>query len=209
MARVRLFLDGSAAKNGAPLVMHNERLADPLNEYSLEIGKLSKMRNKTEATHLEIAKLEFVGGMYHDDELGPYIPTWNIVRCIQNAAKQHKMGAAVLRGVIPATEKAPVLYEGPRDINALWETGENSLRKSVGIGSSRTMRTRPIFTDWSIVAEVEVDLTQVTPEKIDQFLFEGGKFQALGDYRPVYGRFFGKAELVTEKTPAREKQEVK
>jgi hypothetical protein len=52
-----------------------------------------------------------------------------------------------------------------------------------------------------------LDLTQVTPEKIDQFVFEGGKFQALGDYRPVYGRFHGRAELVTEAKRAREKAE--
>ena len=204
MARMRVILDGRATANGSPLLMHNERLADPLNEYALEIGKISKKRGKTEADHLEIARLEFVGGMYYDDELGPYIPVWNIVRSIQNAGKQHKLGATVLRGVVPATEKTPVIYDGPRDIEAMWEAGTFALRKSVGIGSSRTMRTRPVFTDWRIEAEIEVDLTQLDFEKINQLIFEAGKYQGLGDNRPVFGRFHGHA--VEVKTPAAEKK---
>lgn len=196
MARMRVILDGRAESNGTPLLMHNERLADPLDPYSLEIGKLSKQRNKTEANHLEIARLEFIGGMYYDDEQGPVMPVWNIVRCIQNAGKRHKLGASVLRGVVPATPTTPVIYEGPRTIEEMWNAGTFALRKSVGIGSSRTMRTRPVFTDWRIEAEIEVDLTVLDPEKINQLVEEAGRYEGLGDNRPVYGRFLGRAELV-------------
>lgn len=206
MARMRVILDGRSDANGSPLLMHNERLADPLNEYALEISKISKKRGKTEADHLEIARLEFVGGMYFDDEIGPYIPIWNIVRSIQNAGKQHKLGATVLRGVVPATEKTPVVYDGPRDIEGMWDAGTFALRKSVGIGSSRTMRTRPVFTDWQIDAEIEVDLTQLDFEKVNQLIFEAGKYQGLGDNRPVFGRFHGHA--IEVKVPAKKKEAV-
>lgn len=206
MARMRVILDGRAKSNGCPLLMHNERLADPLNEYALAIGKLSKQRNKTEAIHLEIARLEFVGGMYYDEKDGPVMPVWNIVRCIQNAGKQHKLGASVLRGVIPATVTTPVLYEGPRTIEEMWEAGTFALRKSVGIGSSRTMRTRPAFTDWQINAEIEVDLTQLNPEKVNQLVEEAGRYQGLGDNRPVFGRFLGRAELVKATLTPTEKE---
>lgn len=195
MARMIVSLDGTTASNGTPLLMHNERLADPLNQYALEIGKISKKRGKTETDHLEIARLEFEGGMYHDDTLGPHIPVWHVVRCIQNAGKQHKLGASVLRGVVPAIEKAPVQYDGPREIQAMWEDGRFALRKSVGIGSSRTMRTRPVFTDWTLEAEIEVDLSVLDPDKINQLVEEAGRYQGLGDYRPVYGRFHGSAIL--------------
>lgn len=196
MARMRVIFDGRAQSNGSPLLMHNERLADPLNEFALEIGKISRKRGKTEADHLEIARLEFVGGMYFDENLGPVIPTWNCVRCIQEAGKRHKLGASVLRGVIPATTVSPVDYEGPRDIEGMWEAGTFALRKSVGIGSSRTMRTRPVFTDWQLEALIEVDLTILDPEKINQLVEEAGRYQGLGDNRPVFGRFLGRAELV-------------
>ena len=195
MARMRVILDGRAQSNGSPLLMHNERLADPLNEFSLEIGKISKKRGKTEADYLEIARLEFVGGMYFDEDLGPCVPTWNVVRCIQEAGKRHKLGASVLRGVIPAATMSPVQYDGPRDIEGMWEAGTFALRQSVGIGSSRTMRTRPVFTDWQLEAAIEVDLTILDPEKINQLVEEAGRYQGLGDNRPVFGRFLGHAIL--------------
>ena len=62
--RMTLLLDGRAEAGGSPLVMHNERLADPLDEYVRDIAKLSRKRQKTEADHLEIARLEFLGGLY-------------------------------------------------------------------------------------------------------------------------------------------------
>ena len=198
MARMIVSLDGRTAANGAPLLMHNERLADPLDPFSLEIAKISKKRGKTEADHLEIARLEFAGGMYHDEEVGPYIPGWHVIRCIQNAGKQHKLGASVLRGVTPVSMKAPVEYAGPRDIESMWKAGTFALRKSVGISSARTMRTRPVFEEWQLRVEIEIDLNVLDPEKIDQLAEEAGRYQGLGDYRPIYGRFAGSAALVKQ-----------
>lgn len=195
MARVSVILDGRTGSNGAPLLMHNERLADPLDPHSLEIAKISKKRGKTEADHLEIARLEFAGGLYYDDELGPVLPGWNIVRCIQDGGKRHKLGAAVLRGVMPTVQFAPVQYDGPRDIEGMWNDGRFALRKGVGIGSSRVMRTRPVFTDWQVETEIEVDLTVLDPEKVNQLVAEAGRYAGIGDSRPIYGRFLGSASL--------------
>ena len=54
------------------------------------------------------------------------------------------------------------------------------------------------------VAGTEVDLTQINPEKINQLVADAGRYQALGDYRPVYGRFLGRAELVDPEAAALE-----
>ena len=56
-----------------------------------------------------------------------------------------------------------------------------------------------------VVAEIEVDLTVLDPEKINQLVEEAGRYEGLGDNRPVYGRFLGRAELVT--VPKAEKAE--
>ena len=48
MARIRVTLDGATAVNGASLLMHNERLADPLDQYTRWLAELSKKRSKTE-----------------------------------------------------------------------------------------------------------------------------------------------------------------
>ena len=113
MARMRVFLDGRTEVNGCPLLMHNERMMDPLNEYAIELAKISKKRGKTEVDHVEMGRLEFVGGLYYTEQDGPIMPVGNIVRMIQEAAKRHKLGRNIMRGVIPATQHVPVLVISP------------------------------------------------------------------------------------------------
>lgn len=205
MARMVVTLDGT---QGAPLLMHNERMIDPLNPYVRSVKELSGKRQRSEVDELELSHREWLGCFYYDEEIGPYLPVWCIVRCIQEAGKRHKLGASVLRGVVPASEKTPVLYDGPRDLDTLWKDGRYALRKAVGVGQKRVMRTRPVFVDWTMEAEIEVDLTQIDPEKINQLIAEGGRYQAVGDYRPVYGRFLGSAALVDPAAAAAEMQDI-
>jgi hypothetical protein len=89
--KVLLKLEGQS-----PLVMHNERLADPLDEFTRAIGAISKKRNKTEADHMEIGRLEFFGGLYANPMIPgptavngqiPCLPAWNIIRCLQDGAR--------------------------------------------------------------------------------------------------------------------------
>jgi len=192
-----LVLDGRTDSGGAPLIMHSERLADPLDEWTRKIAAISKKRNKTEADHLEIGRLEFLGGMYVNGN-GPALPAWNIIRCLQDGAKRHKRGQDVLRGVYPRAEHADVMYEGPRDPDAMWKAGTFALRKTVGIQRSRTVRTRPIFVDWQARLPIEIDDTVFDLDSLREFWRQAGIFAGIGDMRPVYGRFAG----VIEEVPA-------
>lgn len=203
MARLLVTLDGRSSVGGTPLLCHNERLADPLDPVTMEIAKLSGQRKKTEAIHLEIARLEFAGGLYHDEELGPCLPTWNVVRCIQDGGKRFKLGADIVRALIPVTELTPIEYDGPREIGAMWEDGRFASRKGVGISGRRVIRTRPVFTDWKVVAELELDLDVLTAEKVDQCVLGAGKYSGIGDNRPVFGRFHGSAVLAPAEKKAR------
>lgn len=186
--KATLHMDGTIAAGGSSLVMHNERLADPLDETVRAIAAISKKRNKTDADHLEIARLEFLGGLYTNGN-GPCLPAWNILRCLQDGAKRHKRGVDVLRGVHPRADHADVLYDGPRDPDAMWKSGEFSLRKTVGIQRSRTMRTRPIFTDWTVELPVEVDPVVFDLDTLANLWHDSGVYAGIGEMRPVYGRF--------------------
>lgn len=188
--KVTLTLDGRAESGGSALVMHHERLADPLEEVTRSIAKISKKRNKTEADHLEIARLEFLGGMYTNGN-GPCLPAWNILRCLQDGAKRHKRGQDVLRGVYPLAEHADVEYAGPRDPGEMWKDGGFSLRKTVGVQRARTMRTRPIFTEWGASLPVEVDPVVFDVDTLANLWREAGVYAGIGEMRPVYGRFAG------------------
>jgi len=193
---VLLQLDGTTEAGGSPLVMHSERLADPLNEYTRSIAAVSKKRSKTEADHEEIGRLEFLGGMYTNGN-GPCLPAWNILRCLQGGAKRHKRGLDVLRGVYPRAEHGDVVYDGPREPDEMWKAGGFALRKSVGVQRARTMRTRPIFVDWKSQLPVEIDPKIFDLDTIRNLWEESGIYEGIGDMRPVYGRFKGTVELVT------------
>lgn len=188
--KVLLRLDGRSAAGGSPLVMHNERLADPLDDHTRAIAAVAKKRNKTEADHVEIGRLEFMGGLYTNGN-GPCLPAWNILRCLQDGAKRHKRGADVLRGVYPLNDHADVIYDGPRDPEKLWKAGGFGLRKTVGVQRSRTVRTRPIFTEWQAELEVEVDPTVFDMDTLANVWREAGVYAGIGEMRPIYGRFAG------------------
>lgn len=198
--QVTLELDGRTESGGSALICHNERLADPLDPFVQAIQAISKKRNKTLEDHAELARLEFLGGLYTDPVLDyplngvkpkPCIPAWNILRCLQDGGKRHKRGVDVPRGIRPLAEVAQIQYEGPTDPMALWQDGSFALRKSVGVQRSRTMRTRPFFADWRVELPIEVD-----PEVFDLHALKviwkaAGTYAGLGDMRPVYGTFVG------------------
>lgn len=178
------------AEGTTPLVMHNERLADPLDEHTRGIARISKKRGKTDADLMEIGRLEFLGGLYMNGN-GPCIPATNILRCLQGGATRQKKGRDVLRGISPLLPQADLAYEGPREPDEMWTAGGFSLRKSVGIQRNRTMRTRPIFESWSLTLPVEVDPTLFDPDMLASIWRDAGRYEGLGEMRPVYGKFRG------------------
>ena len=201
--QVTLHLDGRTAAGGSALVMHNERLADPLDSFTKAISAVSKKRNKTTADHEDIAHLEFLGGMYtappvefpiNGSKPQPCLPAWNVLRCLQDGGRRHKRGMDVPRGIYPLTEYAELIYDGPRDPEAMWKAGGFSLRKSVGVQRSRTMRTRPMFTDWQAVLKIEVDATVFDLHTLRQIWKDAGIYAGLGEMRPIYGRFIATVE---------------
>lgn len=202
-----LKLDGTTAAGGSSLVMHNERLADPLDTCTRALSAVSKKRNKTEADHQEMARIEFIGGMYADPPIEsladwtnghrPCLPAWNILRCLQDGATRHKRGKDVLRGVYPLAERVPVVFDGDDlKISELWAKGGYALRKTVGVQRSRTVRTRPMFHDWTSQLPIEVDSTVFDIDTLRQCWRDAGVYAGLGEMRPVYGRFAGAIEVV-------------
>lgn len=207
--KIHLIADGHTDAGGMALVCHNERLADPLDELTRRLSGITKQRNKTEAAHLEIARTEFFGGLYTStaittDPSGeilvpkgsiPVIPAWNMIRCLQDGAKRHKRGPDVLRGVHPLNDHAAIEYDGPTDPQELWASGQFALRKGVGVQRSRTIRTRPIFTEWRAVLTVELDMTVFDVDTLQVFWGDAGRYAGIGEMRPVYGRFRGTVEV--------------
>lgn len=189
--KVVLRLDGRESSFGSALLTHNERLADPLDPFSKALAEITSKRKKTEADLLEIGHREFIGGLYTNGN-GPCLPSWNILRCLQDGGRRHKRGKDVPRGVFPLFNQVDLNYDGPRDPEELWKDRETfSLRKGVGIGQSKVIRTRALFRNWGAELPIEIDPTIFDLEVLATIWNDAGKYAGIGDGRPIYGRFRG------------------
>lgn len=182
--QVRLTIIGTTS-----LLMHNAQLSDPLATITKQLKKVSGKRIKTEADHEEMARIEFEGGLYFDEETGPYIPGANIHACLLKAARMTRQGPAVERGVVVVSEVHPLAYNGSRTVEGLWKDKNFVSRLSVGVTTSRVMRTRPKFPQWALEADLIVDDGQLDLDQITSIAEKAGQMIGLGDYRPRFGRF--------------------
>ncbi len=174
----------------APLLMHNGQLASPQNSWARAMKKVSSKRAKTDADYDEMARLEFLGGLYLAGG-EPCIPGNNIRGTLigkGSAARKMKMGRQGAAGLF-ITENFPLLYEGPRDPHEMWESGDFILQQIVCVGQARVLRTRPIFREWAAQIRVEFNDTILDANNIVQWFDVAGEEVGLGDYRPTYGRF--------------------
>lgn len=187
--KVRITLRGTA-----PLLLHNIRLADPLNPYARAMKQISSKRLKTEDDYLELGHAEFVGGMYHDPELGPYLPGQNIERSIQDGGKITRSKPKVQRGLFITDDIVPLLYDGPREVEALWKDENYRSVLSVKVAQARVMRTRPLFREWSLEAEAMLDPSLLDISELRTIANTAGSMTGLGDYRPRYGRYIAEVE---------------
>jgi hypothetical protein len=173
---------------GKGLLMHNERLADPLNKWTRAIAEISKKRTKTEDDHIEMGRREWFGAMYLNEDDQPIIPERCLEAMIRDGAKKEKQGKNVQSAAI-VTEPALVRYPGPKTPDGLWADESFRLRASVGVSGKRVTRTRPLFPEWSVTFVVEYDENVLQARDIDRFIETAGRLVGIGDWRPKYGRF--------------------
>ena len=180
----------------APMLQHNASLVDPTNEFVREIKKLTaKKTKKTDADNIEIARLEFVGGLYTDAKGQPAIPLANLEATIRDGARARRQGKDTLSALYCTapdgdTATTPLIYDGPRDPDELWASGTKHVhRTSVVINKSRVIRNRPMFPTWEAKFCIQLDDEIMNPADCQEALNVAGQSKGIGDYRPKYGRF--------------------
>ena len=173
--------------SSAPLLMHNGQTADPLNKWSKALKKISSKRVKTDADHEEMARIEFMAGLYMVEQ-GPIIPNYVIDAMLVTAAKRRKEGNTAKAAVF-AINHALLEHDGPHTAEELWADEAFRHVANVRVGQARVPRTRPIFRMWSCVIEINVEDTLANPTTVDEWMHIAGPQIGLGDWRPQYGRF--------------------
>ena len=184
----------------SPLLMHSDRASDPLSKEAQWLSELSGKRKKTEADIVELARREFHSSLYLDAAGRPTIPVDNVHSCLYGAAKRRKEGPLFSGSFTVSNVRFE--YEGPDDPDALWEEQEKFVdRRSVKVGTSRAIRTRAIFPEWSLEVTAEHDRDVADIFNIRLWAEIAGTRIGLGDYRPQRGGLFGRFEAkVTDRS---------
>ena len=174
------------------LLLHNGRLADPLDGHAKAMAAVSAKRRKTEADHLRLAELEFRGSLYlYGGE--PCIPGEMMEAALARAAATERRAAKAKAGLM-VHDHLRLLYDGPREPSALWADPRFRLRCGARVGPSRVMRTRPMFRSWSADLVVDYLPGMLTAHDVRGFLVIAGEQIGIGDWRPQYGRFHVEGE---------------
>jgi hypothetical protein len=171
-----------------PLLLHSDKFADPLHPATKMHKDLTGKRKKSDDDHEAIARGEWAGGMYMDDDLGPYVPGINIESSLVAGGKLRKMGTQLKRSVEIMDERCKIIYDGPRTLDAMWSARMYDSR-SVKVGTARIMRYRPIFRKWSLQCEIMYDESSIDKADVLRCLSDAGLYCGIGDYRPKFGRF--------------------
>jgi len=195
----------------SPIIMHCGQTADPLNQFSRAMKKLSAKRNKTDDDLAILSGIEWWAGLYLDrpaviaEDFSVSIntaaclelPAHVIDSCMRDGARKIKLGKQASAGCL-VTGPAKFTHDGPNDVNALALDSRFSYRTAVKVGQAKVMRNRPIFPVWSASFTVEMDNSVIDPEQIMDAMRNAGKLVGLGDWRPgaPRGGFYGRFEVV-------------
>lgn len=195
MSTVRVTLTGTM-----PLMLHNGRLANPLDPHTRELKALTSKRSKTDEDLSLMIAVEARGAAYETPEGHIGLPDANVWRSIQEAAKAYKRGADVSRAVIYDPEHiSPILIDGaavPVEEYLAPHLVDHIDYRPVGVNGRTVMRARPIIREWSSIHEFDVLTDIINIEELVTFVDRAGRLQAVGDHRPQYGRFTATVEEV-------------
>jgi hypothetical protein len=184
--KLRFTINGAA-----PLLMHSGRLADGADPYVLKMKEITSRRNKTDADHEELARLEFLGGLYLNDANEPVIPGAVMEACIigrGGSARMERSGKEA-SAALWVVEDMPLLYDGPKAPDAMWKDKRFVSQAMVRIQRATVKRTRPIFHDWSADVTVEFNEKLLNEDDVRRWVEVAGEQVGLMDWRPRFGRF--------------------
>ena len=181
-----------------PLLMHDNKMANPLNAYTQFMKPLTAKRNKTDQDHMEIARVEWEAGLYlHDGEVA--MPAENLEACFLRAAKRTKNGLKYQSGAMISEDWFPLDYKGQKikvkqngmipmpELDKYYENFKH--QAMVKIGAQQVLRTRPVFHDWSVVMKIIIDEQVFDERTMISIIEDAGRFVGLCEKRPRLGRF--------------------
>jgi hypothetical protein len=174
----------------APLLMHATNGMDRFNPYYEEKKNINAKRTKkTDADIERLDEIEYLQSFYLDENLEPTIPGFVMEACLVSGAKKSRLGTDFKAGVIIDDSSVKFIYKGSRNPQDLLEDANFVNRTSVVINRARIMRVRPMFRNWVLEFEIQVNTELINVKQVEKALNDAGAYSGLCDFRPKYGRF--------------------
>ncbi|HEX7163346.1 MAG TPA: hypothetical protein VF223_19175 [Trebonia sp.] len=177
-----------------PLLLHNVDLANPLNPWAQKMADLRGTPSKRRTVpkwYEEMAYANFMGAFYDIPDVdGAAIPSENVRRSLIDAAKATRMGKQVERALMVTTPAAPLIYDGPRTPQQMWDAGSWHLTRMIRSSGGASPTTYPIFREWALKASFELDESVLSVRDLTEIAERAGRIEGLGASRKQgYGRY--------------------
>lgn len=169
-----------------PLLIHNGRTVNPLDEYAKKLKVLTSKRKKTDEDLEKILDLQWHASLYWNDKIGLYMPVENILACLHKAAKKHKMGNNVSGFVFGEKLGFQIIVPGHDSIQALAANPDYRFVKAVTIQRAKTMSCRACFPEWSLKFNFELDPSILTEDDATMILNTMSSRIGLGVWTPSH-----------------------
>ena len=179
--------------SGNSIIPHNGQTADPRNRFSKALKLISGKRKKTDSDLDELARLEFLAGLYLEGG-DIVIPSYVLESSLIAGAKKSKRGTQAKTAIF-VENSSSLDFDGKPDLineevlTELFEAGEHSLSVGVKVGMAKVIRTRPHLRNWSTVVNIDFEDEFVNRAEVIDFATDAGRQVGLCDWRPKHGRF--------------------
>ena len=175
------------------LLQNNPQMSDPLNKYSKEMKQVSGKRKKTDDDIMLMRKIELRAKIYHDEQLGIYVPATWVTASIQGVSwSRAKIKKADIRAAVFVTQpKLKLTYADMDKVKSPIDIVDNEVFHNVMSlkqGQVRVVKATPIFNKWSFECELDFDDTIINESELKSLIEYGAQFGGFGDFRPTYGR---------------------
>jgi hypothetical protein len=172
-----------------PMLMSSQNGMNMKDEMAREFSIKSKKRMKSDEDKAYLSELEFRLRLYWDKKKScVYLPSFNIIRCIQDGGKKIKLGVKVIESLRcdPECINVPVIYPGcdtVKTIDDIAARNEHWDIRTVGISGVAVERTRPRFNEWSLEPTFLLDTENMEISEIQACLDKAGLYKGIGDFR--------------------------
>jgi hypothetical protein len=181
------------AVGAKPFTPANVDAANPRNPWFRKMAELrgipSKRRTDRWLDDMEYAM--FMSCFYEVPDIdGIAIPAENIRQSLIEAARMTRQGPQVTRGVMVTVAAVPLIYEGPRKPQELWDDGHFKLTRMIRGSGGASPTTWPIFYDWALKVPFELNESALSIAGLTEIAERAGRMVGLGASRKQgYGRY--------------------